>query len=206
MARYTGPKNRLARKEGLDLGLKTVGTKAHARLLKRLNVPPGIHGPKGKKKISDYGHQLREKQKVKSMYGVLERQFRKLYELARKTKGNTGESLLQYLERRLDNVMYRAGIAPTRAAARQLVNHGHVFINQKRVSIPSYSVKVDEVITIGVKGIEIPSIKKQMEDKGYKPPYWLEKKGPGVKVIRLPVRDDVQEDINMQLIIEHYSR
>jgi small subunit ribosomal protein S4 len=206
MARYTGPKNRLARKEGIDLGLKTVGSQDHARLLKRLNVPPGVHGPKGKRKVSDYGHQLREKQKVKSMYGVLERQFRKMYELARKSVGNTGEKLVEYLERRLDNVIYRAGLAPTRAAARQLVNHGHVLINEKRVSIPSYSVPADSVITLGTKGLEIPSIKKQMEDKGYKPPYWIERKGPVAKVIRLPVRDDVQEDINMQLIIEHYSR
>lgn len=206
MARYTGPKNRLARKEGMDLGLKTVGTKSHANLLKRLNVPPGIHGPKGKRKSSEYGNQLREKQKVKRMYGVLERQFRKMFEAAKALRGNTGDKLLEYLERRLDNTVYRLGMAPTRTAARQLVSHGHVFINEERVTIPSYQVKADQVVTFKSKALDIPAIKKQMEDKGYKPPFWLERKGPVGKILRLPVRDDVKEDVNMQLIIEHYSR
>src|SRR3989344_5629757 len=113
MARYTGPKNRLSRREGIDLGMKTPGSKAHASLLRRLATPPGVHGPKGQRKMSDYGQQLREKQKVKRMYGVLERQFRKNFERARKWKGNTGEKLLEFMERRLDNVLYRLHLAPT---------------------------------------------------------------------------------------------
>lgn len=206
MGRYTGPKNRLARKEGMDLGLKTVGTKSHANLMKRLNVPPGVHGPKGKKKSSDYGIQLREKQKVKRMYGVMERQFRKVFESAKIFKGNTGEKLVEFMERRLDNAVYRLGIAPTRTSARQLVSHGHVLLDGEKVSIPSYLVKIDQVVSLKPKALEIPAIKKQMEDKGYKPPFWLERKGPVGKILRLPVRDDVKEDVNMQLIIEHYSR
>lgn len=206
MARYTGPTNRLSRKEGIDLGFKTVGTKAHASLLKRLNVPPGIHGPKGKRKSSDYGLQLREKQKVKRMYGVLERQFRRMFEQAKTWKGNTGEKVLEFMERRLDNTVYRLGFAPTRNAARQLVSHGHVLINEKKVSIPSFLVVPDQVITLKAKALEIPAIKSQMEDKGYKAPMWLERKGPVGKVLRLPLREDVQEDISMQLIVEHYSR
>lgn len=206
MARYTGPKNRLARREGIDLGLKTVGTKAHAGLLRRLNVPPGQHGPKGKRKTSEYGLQLREKQKVKHMYGVMERQFRKVFELARKTRGNTGDKFLEYLERRLDNVVYRLGIAPTRTSARQFVSHGHVVVNGKKVSIPSYTVRENDIVTIKDKSLTMPLIAKQLEDKTYKPPMWLDKQGPVGKVVRLPIREDVKDDISMQLIIEHYSR
>lgn len=206
MARYTGPKNRLARREGVDLGMKTVGSKSHAALLKRLNVPPGVHGPKGKRKTSDFGLQLREKQKVKHMYGVLERQFRKTFNQAKKWKGNTGDKLLEFMERRLDNAVYRLGLAPTRASARQFVSHGHVMIDGKRVSIPSYQMNVNEVVTMKAKALEIPAVKKQLEDKGYKPPVWLERKGPVGKVVRLPLREDIPEDINVQLIVEHYSR
>jgi len=206
MARYTGPKNRLARREGMDLGLKTVGSKAYASLLKRLNVPPGQHGPKGKRKTSDYGHQLREKQKVKHMYGVLERQFRKIFESARTWKGNTGDKFLEFLERRLDNTVYRLGFAPTRTAARQFVTHGHVLVNGKKLSIPSYTVRIDEIITVKPKSLEMPLIKKQLEDKAFKPPTWLERKGPVGKVVRLPLREDITDDINMQFIVEHYSR
>jgi len=206
MARYTGPKNRLARREGIDLGLKTVGSKSHARLLKRLNVPPGIHGPKGKRKTSEYGLQLREKQKVKRMYGVLERQFRKNFEIAKKWKGNTGEKFLEFLERRLDNAVYRLGLAPTRTAARQYVGHGHVLVNNQKVSIPSYLVKPDDIITLKPKSLEMPVVKKLMEDTTFKPSAWLERKGPVGKVARIPVREDIIDDINMQLIVEHYSR
>jgi len=206
MARYTGPKNRLARREGLDLGLKTVGSKAHASLLKRLNVPPGQHGGKGKRKSSEYGLQLREKQKVKHMYGILERQFRKNFELAKKSKGNTAEKFLELLERRLDNALYRLGMAPTRTSARQFVSHGHVMVNGEKLSIPSYSVKSGDVITLKAKAMEIPAIKKQLEDKTFKPVAWLERKGPVGKVVRLPIKDDSTEDITMQLIVEHYSR
>ena len=136
MARYTGPKNRLARREGLDLGLKTTGTNAYNELLKRLKIPPGQHGQKGKRKPSDYAIQLREKQKVKRMYGLLERQFRKYFDEATRNVGNTGEALLERLETRLDNVIYRLGFAPTRAFARQMVTHGHVVVDGHKVNIP----------------------------------------------------------------------
>lgn len=206
MARYTGPKNRLARKENLDLGLKTIGSKSHANLLKRLNVPPGMHGAKGRRKLSDFGTQLREKQKVKRLYGVLERQFRKAFDRAKKWKGNTGEKLLEFMERRLDNAIYRVGFAPTRAMSRQLVSHGHVIIDGEKVTIPSYLVTPHEVLTLRQKAMEIPAVKKMLDDKAFHTPEWMERKGPVGKVLRLPVRTDVTEDINEQLIVEHYSR
>lgn len=206
MGRYLGPKNRLARKEGIDLGLKTVGSHAHASLLRRLNVPPGQHGPKGKRKQSEYGTQLREKQKVKRMYGLMERQFRRYYVMARKWRGNTGDMLVQFLERRLDNTLYRLGLVPTRTSARQFVSHGHILVNGKKVNIPSYLVRADEVVTIKSKAAEIPAIKKCLDDKTFTPPEWLERKGPAGKIVRLPERSDVTEDINTQFIVEHYSR
>lgn len=206
MARYTGPKVRLSRREGVDLGMKTVGSKAHANYLKRANIPPGQHGAKGKRKVSGFGIQLREKQKVKRMYGVLERQFRKNFENARKWRGNTAEKLLEFMERRLDNVLYRASLAPTRASARQFVTHGHVLVDGKKVTIPSFLVDQDQVITYRTKGFEIPAVKKLLEDKSIKTPEWLERKGPAAHVVRIPVRADVTEDISEQLIVEHYSR
>ncbi len=206
MARYTGPRNRLARREGTDLGFKTVGTKAHASLLRRLNVPPGAHGARGRTKQSEYGLQLREKQKVKRMYGLLERQFRKNFERAKKWKGNTGEKFLEFLERRLDNVIYRMNLAPTRALARQLVSHGHVLVDQKKVSIPSYLVSIDQLVALKSKAMEIPAVKKLLDDKTVKVPGWVERKGPVGKVSRVPIRSDIGEDINEQLIVEFYSR
>lgn len=206
MAKYNGPKNRLARKEGIDLGLKTVGTKSHAGLMRRLNIPPGQHGQKMRRKISGYGTQLREKQKMKRMYGVLERQFRRYYGMARKWKGNTGDMLVQFLERRLDNTLFRLGLAPTRTSARQFVSHGHVMVNGSRVNIPSYLVSADQVITLKPKSGNIPAIKKMLEDKTFTPPAWLERQSGAGKVTRLPERDDVKEDINTQLVIEYYSR
>lgn len=206
MARYTGPKNRLSRREGIDLGLKTVGSKSHASYLRRANIVPGQHGAKGKRKVSGYGEQLREKQKVKRMYGVLERQFRKTFERAKRWKGNTGEKLLEFMERRLDNVLYRACLAPTRASARQFVNHGHVTVDGVKVTIPSFLVEKDQVITMKSKSLEIPAVRKLLEDKTLKVPEWVERKGPVIKIVRLPLRSDVGEDISEQLIVEHYSR
>lgn len=206
MARYTGAKSRLSRREGLDLGLKTPGSHAHANLMKRLNVPPGQHGPKGRRKVSDFGLQLREKQKVKRIYGLLERQFRKNFENARKWKGNTGEKLIEFLERRLDNSLYRLGLSPTRALARQLVSHRHVLVNGKVVNIPSYLVRTDEVVSLSSIGAGIPAVKKLLDDKTYTPPDWLLRQGPAGKIVRPPVRSDIKEDINEQLIVEHYSR
>lgn len=206
MARYTGPKNRLARREGIDLGLKTVGSKSHASLLKRLNVPPGVHGPKGHRKMSGFGEQLREKQRVKRLYGVLERQFRRIFNRARKWRGNTGEKLLEFLESRLDNVVYRMGLAPTRGAARQMVSHGHVCINGAKVSIPSYEVAAGEVVTLKPKAMEIPAIKKMLETETEGLPAWIERQGPVGRVARLPGRGDIKEDIDEKLIVEFYSR
>lgn len=206
MARYTGPKNRLARREGIDLGFKTVGSKSHASLLRRLNVPPGQHGNKGRRKVSDYGLQLREKQKVKRMYGLLERQFRRYYEHARKWRGNTGEKLLEFLERRLDNTVYRLGLAPTRFSSRQLVSHGHVIVDGKKVTIPSYLVSSGMVISLKPKAMEIPAIKRMLDEKTFTPAVWLVRQGPVGNVARIPERSDVKEDINEQLIVEHYSR
>ncbi len=206
MARYTGPKNKIARREGLDLGLKTVGTKAHASLQRRLNVPPGQHGSKGRRKQSDFGLQLREKQKVKRMYGLLERQFRKNFERAKKWKGNTGEKLLEFLERRLDNTVYRMALAPTRASARQLVSHRHVMVDGEKVNIPSYLVKKDQVISLTTKGMNVPAVKKMLDETTATVPEWLSRQGPVGKIVRAPVRTDVTEDINEQLIVEQYSR
>jgi len=200
MARYTGPKDRLSRREGFDLFGK--GAK-----LTRLNVTPGIHGPRGSmRKQSQYGKQLREKQKVKRMYGLMEKQFRKYIARASKTRGNTGETLLSLLERRLDNTIYRLGFAPTRPAARQLVSHKHVLVDGKKVNIPSYEVDEGNTITLINKALEIPAVKKLVEDKDINIPEWLERKATVGRVSRNPKRDDIPEPISEQDIVEFYSR
>lgn len=201
MARYTGPKNKQARRVGSNLELKTNSTK----LQRRLGILPGTHGRKGKRKVSDFGEQLAEKQKLKWTYGLLERQFRRYFEKAAKAKGVTGEMLLSLLERRLDNVVYRLSLAPTRAAARQLVSHGHVRVNDHKVSIPSYQVKPEDTITLSPKALNIPNIKELASQKAVVP-QWLARKAAVGKVSRLPQRDDVTVDVNEQLIIEYYSR
>lgn len=204
MARYTGPKTRLMRREGTDLGLKSyVKTTAG----KRLTVPPGMHGQKGKRKTSSYGVQLREKQKVRSMYGLPERQFVRFFNLAAKTRGATGEMFLQLLERRLDNVLYRLGFAPTRAAARQYVNHGHVKVDDKRVSIPSFIVEPGMVVSLYDRALKIPALKATAEvSKDSEVPVWLEKKGMVGKIKGLPTRADAPTEIDESLIVEYYSR
>ncbi len=200
MAKYTGPKNRLSRREGFDLFGKGVK-------MTRLNVPPGQHGPKGLRgSSSEYAKQLREKQKVRRLYGVLERQFRKYVELALKTKGNTGETLLAYLERRLDNVVYRLGFAPTRFSARQLVSHGHVTVNGKKVNIPSYQLKVGETVSLSKKGAEIPEIKAVVAKADTTIPAWLSKKAIIGIMKSFPKKDDVPEPISEQDVVEYYSR
>ena len=199
MARYTGPKDRLSRREGFDLFGK--GAK-----LTRLSVPPGVHGPKGLRNPSQYGKQLREKQKVKRLYGVLEKQFRKYIKEALKTKGNTGEMLLSLLERRLDNVIFRLGFAPTRPAARQFVSHRQVLVNGKRVNIPSYQVVPGETVSLGAKAISNPVVKKLLEDEKYQPPEWLKRKAAVGLVERVPKSEDLTEPISVQDIIEFYSR
>ncbi len=199
MARYTGPKDRLSRREGFDLFSK--GAK-----LTRLAVPPGVHGSTRARMPSQYGRQLREKQKVKRIYGILEKQFRKYVESALKTRGNTGEKLLILLEKRLDNVIYRLGFVPTRPAARQLVSHRHVLVNGKKVNIPSFQVSVGEVVGISDKAAEIPAIKQSMAEKDRKIPGWLEKKATLGKVVKEPSREDITEPISEQDIVEFYSR
>jgi small subunit ribosomal protein S4 len=207
MGRYRGPKNRLARREGIDLGLKTQGLKAHASLLRRMKIKPGQHGQKRSfSRMSDYAKQLREKQKVKRFYGLMEKQFQKYFAKASRERGNTGEALLVLLERRLDNVIYRLGLAPTRTAARQYVGHCHVTVDGKKVNIPSFSVEQDMVISMKPKFLETPVVKKLLEEKNPTIVSWLTRKGPVGKVVRMPVREDIVDDINEQLIIEYYSR
>lgn len=206
MARYTGPKNRLARREGVDLGLKSQGSRSHSALLRRLKITPGMHGQKRRRKPSDFAQQLREKQKVKRIYGVLENQFRKYFEVAIREKGNTGEALLTMLERRLDNCLYRLSLSPTRTSARQLVSHGHVLVDNRKVNIPSFMVKPGMVITISQKQLTNSHIKKMLDVKDPLIASWLVRKGPAGKIQRIPTRADVTEPINEQLIIEFYSR
>lgn len=202
MARYTGPRNKTARRLGVDLGLKT----NPKSLERRLQTPPGQHGKKGRGKMSDYGIQLAEKQKVKAIYGVLERQFSKYYEVATKSSEATGEAMLSLLERRLDNVIYRLHLAPTRRAARQIVSHGNALVNGRKLSIPSYRVNAEDVITLSATGLAIPAVKVMQEEKDVQLPAWLDKKASVGKVLRMPVRSDISEVINEQLIVEFYSR
>lgn len=199
MARYTGPKDRLSRREGFDLfgtGLK----------LTRLMVPPGVHGPKGSRGSSQYGRQLREKQKVKRLYGLLEKQFRKYVEQALKSRGNTGEKLIGILEKRLDNVIFRLGFAPSRPSARQIVSHGHVLVDGKKVNIPSYGLKVGQTVSLDAKGMTIPAVAKLLKSEDIKVPAWLEKKAVVGKVARDPKREDIIEPISEKDIVEFYSR
>lgn len=209
MARYTGPKFRLDRREGTNLFLKGKRSlSAKHPITKKGAIPPGQHGQKMlNKKRSDYGLQLREKQKVKRMYGLLERQFRKYYEQAAKKKGATGETLLQLLESRLDNVVYRLNFAFSRAQARQLTGHGHVLVNGKKVNIPSFSVKEGDVISLSNKASNFVFVKETANefDKD-KLPSWLERKGLVGNLKKLPVREEIDADINEQAIVEFYSR
>lgn len=199
MARHIGPKDKLSRRENFDIF--GAGTK-----LTRLNTPPGVHGPKGLGGSSQYGKQLREKQKVKRIYGIMEKQFRRYVEESQKTKGNTGEALLTALERRLDNVIYRLGFTPSRPAARQLVSHRHVLVNGKKVNIPSYKLVVGDSVSIDTKGTSIPEIKKAYDREDFTVVGWLERKGAAGKMNRLPKREDIGEAITEQDIVEFYSR
>lgn len=201
MSRYTGPKNKLARKIGEDLGLKSNALK----VARRLSIRPGQHGARNRRKVSDYGVQLKEKQKIKYLYGITEKQLRRLYAEASSSDLATGEQLLSLLELRLDNVVYRLGWAPTRAAARQLVSHGHLTVNGQKVTVPSLRVSVEDVITFGATSLKIPAVAQAIsEDSSI--PAWLKKKQAVAKIDRLPVRDDIQEVITEQLVVEYYSR
>jgi small subunit ribosomal protein S4 len=197
--RYTGPKDRLSRRESFDLF--GAGSK-----LTRLNVPPGVHGPKGTRGSSQYGKQLREKQKVKRLYGIAEAQFRNYVTEALKTKGNTGEVILVSLEKRLDNTVFRLGFAPSRPAARQLVSHRHISVNGKKVNIPSYKVVVGDIVSVDAKGLAIPEIKRSLEAKDFKIASWLERKAAVGKVSGEPKREDITEAVSEQDIVEFYSR
>lgn len=207
MARYTGPKFRLDRREGTNLLLKGKRSLSGKHPLnKKGAVAPGQHGPKGgPRKSSDYGLQLREKQKVKRIYGVLERQFRRYYEQAAKKKGATGETLIRFLETRLDNVVYRLGFSFSRSQARQLTSHGHVFVNNQRVNTPSYQVKVGDVISLSGKAQNFGFVNEAVGEND-KLPEWVERKALVGKLTKLPSREDVAAEINEQAIVEFYSR
>jgi small subunit ribosomal protein S4 len=202
MARYTGPRCRLSRREGANLGLKKKWS------LDKREAAPGQHGFR-RGKLSNYGLQLREKQKAKRIYGILERQFKNYYLKASALKGVTGTQLLQMLETRLDNVVYRLGFAITRAQARQMVSHGLVRVNNKKVNIASAPVKAGDEITFAVKEATTAYVKKNLEmNEGWAVPAWLQadadnRKG---KVLRLPVREDIVVPLNEQLIVELYSK
>jgi small subunit ribosomal protein S4 len=198
MAKYTGPKDRLSRRDGVDLF--GAGGK-----LTRLNVPPGVHGPKGSRSSSQYSKQLREKQKVKRIYGLMEKQFRRYVDEALKQRGNTGELLLSLLERRLDNTIYRLGFAPSRPAARQFVSHRHVLVDGKRINIPSYRVKVGQTVGLSTEILASQVVKKLLEEEK-KLPSWLKRKASVGKVEALPKREDVTEPVSEQDIVEFYSR
>jgi small subunit ribosomal protein S4 len=206
MARYLGPKLKLSRREGTDLFLKS-GVRALDSKCK-VDSAPGQHGAR-RGRLSDYGVQLREKQKVRRMYGVLEKQFRNYYKEAARLKGNTGENLLQLLEQRLDNIVYRMGFASTRAEARQLVSHKAIMVNGNVVNVPSYCVSAEDTIAIREKSKQQSRIQSALElAEQREKPTWIEvdnKKLEGV-FKRLPERSDLSAEINEQLIVELYSK
>ncbi len=209
MARYTGPKFRLDRREGVNLFLKGKRSRSGKHPIdKKGAVPPGQHGNKNvRKKVSSYGIQLREKQKTKRIYGLLEKQFRKYFQMATRKKGATGETLMQLLEKRLDNVVFRSGMAISRNQGRQLVSHGHVLVNQKKVNIPSYSVKAGEIVSLDSKAANFIIVKDSLEfNKDSELPSWLERKGTVIKINADPTRDQINEPVDEQLIVEFYSR
>lgn len=206
MARYLGPKLKLSRREGTDLflksGVRAIDTKC------KLETAPGQHGAR-RGRLSDYGVQLREKQKVRRMFGVLEKQFRNYYKEAARLKGNTGENLLVLLESRLDNVVYRMGFASTRAEARQLVSHKGIVINGRVVNIPSYQVKAEDVVSIREKAKKQARIMAALElAEQREKPIWVEVDTKEMQGIfkRNPERTDLSADINEQLIVELYSK
>ena len=208
MARYKDAKCRLCRREGIKLFLKGVRCYSPKCPIERKGaVPPGQHGQKRRRRLSDYGHQLREKQKVKRLYGVLERQFRRYFEKASKTKKGTGKVLLQLLESRIDNVLFRLGFVPSRSTARQLVSHGFVLVDgSKKVNIASQQIKPDQTISLTSGGLNLDYVRKSLAEKGRKIPDWLTRKAAVGKMIRLPEREEIEMDIDESLIVEYYSR
>ncbi len=201
MARYIGPKTKIARKFGEPIF-------GPDKVLAKKNYPPGQHGLNRRKKMSEYAVQLREKQKAKYTYGVLERQFRILFEKAQRSKGITGAILLQLLESRLDNVVYRMGIAPTRAAARQLVSHRHIVLDGKVVNIPSCQVKPGQVVGVREKSKSLEVIAASLNGYNHSKFPWIEWNESSLsgKFLHLPEREDIPENIKEQLIVELYSK
>ncbi|MBP7941499.1 MAG: 30S ribosomal protein S4 [Phocaeicola sp.] len=201
MARYTGPKSRIARKFGEPIF-------GADKVLSKKNYPPGQHGNSRRKKTSEYGIQLREKQKAKYTYGVLEKQFRIMFEKASRSKGITGEVLLQLLEVRLDNLVFRLGLAPTRDAARQLVSHRHIVVDGKVVNIPSYSVKPGQVIGVREKAKSLEIITDALAGFNHSKYPWIEWDQTTLsgKLLHTPERADIPENITEQLIVELYSK
>lgn len=204
MARYTKSKHKLARREGINIIDKVSGNQA-ASLQRKLNIKPGQHGAKRARKLSEFGLQLREKQRAKNMYGVLEKQFSNLVKDVQRMKGDTSEAIVAALERRLDNIVYRLGFAKSRFMARQFVSHGHVLVNGKKLTIPSYTVKEGDVVELGTKIQKNPDVVKLLaEDKVILP--FLERKAIVGKLARLPKKEDVEVPFDVQMIIEYYSR
>jgi small subunit ribosomal protein S4 len=201
MARYTGPKTKIARKFGEPIY-------GPDKVLSKKNYPPGMHGNNRRKKTSEYGIQLREKQKAKYTYGVLEKQFRNLFEKASRTKGIKGEVLLQLLESRLDNVVYRLGFAPTRDAARQLVSHRHIVVDGKVVNIPSFLLKPGQVVGVREKAKSLEVINDALNGFNHSKYPWIEfdNTSKSGKFLHLPERTDIPENIKEQLIVELYSK
>ena len=201
MARYTGPKTKIARKFGEPIF-------GDDKVLAKKNYPPGQHGVNKRRKLSEYGTQLRAKQKAKYTYGVLEKQFRNLFDKATRTKGVKGEVLLQLLESRLDNIVYRLGIAPTRAAARQLVLHRHITVDGEVVNIASYSVKPGQVVAVREKSKSLEVIADALAGFNHSKYPWIEwdENVKGGKMLHLPQREDIPENIKEQLIVELYSK
>ncbi len=206
--RYTGPRNRLSRREGIDLGLKTPGSKSHASLLKKINVLPGQHGTKGRKKTSEHARQLREKQKLRFTFGVTASQLKNYFAVASKRKGNTGILLSELLERRLDNVVYRLGFAPTRAAARQLISHKHIKVNNRIVNIASFQVKEGEIIGfVKDESKKIPAVEISLAKDDTFLPTWLAKeKNDTGKLTVAPTSEIIEKQINLRLVVEFFSR
>jgi small subunit ribosomal protein S4 len=202
MARYTGPRVRISRKFGVAIFGPT-------KYLERRNYGPGVHGPKSRRKLTDYALGLMEKQKLRYFYGLQERQFRGVYERALRRRGVTGEQMLQILETRLDNVVYHLGFANTRAAARQMVNHGHIKVNGRKVSIPSYALKVGDVVEVRDANISRQLASKSLEMATNRVvPDWvsLNKEGLRGTVMRIPTRTEIAPIANEQAVVEFYSR
>jgi small subunit ribosomal protein S4 len=202
MARYTGPRTRLSRRFGIPLF-------GPDKYLERRNYGPGVHGPKSRRKHTDYGLGLIEKQKLRYFYGLMERQFRGVYERALRRRGVTGEQMLQILETRLDNVVYHLGFAITRAAARQMVSHGHVKVNARKVNVPSYALKVNDVVEVRESNVSRQLATKNLELSTSKVvPDWISLSKEAFKgvVMRIPTRDEIQPIANEQAVVEFYSR